>query len=349
MKNRHIFAGVLAVVLLTLLIKWSLRPKTPSPAEANAPDTTAEQLASGPTVTSSNAESENQIASRSAVQATVTNVPNLDGTEASQSIADMFAVPIDFYGEVIDESNNPVQGADIKFTWNKLGASNVIETGEASTRSDAGGLFSVEGKKSNGLNVEVKKSGYYTVGRGPFNFQYSQAHGGDIHHPDQRTPVIFHLRKKGVGVRLVTSNHGIRNDLSISAPTDGMPVHVDLLNRTKGQGSLEISQIKPDPKMWKQASQWSFQMSIPDGGFVEYQNEQFPYEAPETGYQTTVQFSFQKGQTNWTDGIAKDFYIRFSNPPLYGRLHVETAIDRGVSLTYAINPDGSRNLESGEP
>jgi hypothetical protein len=97
---------------------------------------------------------------------------------------------------------------------------------------------------------------------------------------------------------------------------------------------------------WKKATEWSFEMSIPTGGFVEYHDEEFPFEAPEGGYQPAIKYDFQKGQTNWATDISKDFYFRFGNPPVFGRLHLETTIgNSAVRLTYAINPDGSRNLE----
>jgi hypothetical protein len=85
-------------------------------------------------------------------------------------------------------------------------------------------------------------------------------------------------------------------------------------------------------------------MQASDGGFVE-ENDEFPFEAPESGYQPTVQFDFQKGQPGWTWDLQKDYYIKFGNPPRYGYLHLETSIGSGIRLTYAINPDGSRNLE----
>jgi len=43
-------------------------------------------------------------------------------------------------------------------------------------------------------------------------------------------------------------------------------------------------------------------MDIPDGGFVE-ENDEFPFEAPESGYQSIVDFAFQQGQPNWTTDI----------------------------------------------
>ena len=52
----------------------------------------------------------------------------------------------------------------------------------------------------------------------------------------------------------------------------------------------------------------------PDGGLVE-ESDEFPFEAPESGYQPVMQFDFQQGQTNWATMLKKDFYIKLGNPP----------------------------------
>ena len=88
-------------------------------------------------------------------------------------------------------------------------------------------------------------------------------------------------------------------------------------------------------------------MSIPSGGFIE-QNEEFPFEAPESGYKPMVEFDFRVGETNWSQSLHKSYYIVFGQPPRYGRIDVQTGIYRGVSLSYAINADGTRNLEPRE-
>ena len=86
-------------------------------------------------------------------------------------------------------------------------------------------------------------------------------------------------------------------------------------------------------------------MELTNGGFVE-ENDEFPFEAPEGGYRSVVDFHFEKGTVNWREDVKKSYYIKFGNPARYGWLHVDTSIlMSGVPLTYAINPDGSRNLE----
>jgi hypothetical protein len=177
--------------------------------------------------------------------------------------------------------------------------------------------------------------------RNQSEFDYSEGFVGDI-----TNPVFFYLRKRGNGTDLITSQYGVFRTLDFSASTrDGSPVRVDFFNRKVGPvGQMEVSQNKPTYEAWRTATNWSYKLAIPDGGFVET-NDEFPFEAPPSGYQPVMEFKFRKGETNWTDRIDKVFYIAFGNPRRYGRVRVETTMTTGTILEYAINPDGSRYLE----
>jgi hypothetical protein len=251
--------------------------------------------------------------------------------------------PINFYGKVVDESNRPIADASVHFVWNDLSPTG---TSEADAKSDAFGLFSLEGKTGKRLCLSASKNGYYTTAdaRVPC---YEYANPGDgLFTPDSAKPVLLRLRKKGSGVDLITSQYGMSPDFPVNIPRDGTPVNLDVMQRKIGpSGQIQVSENKPEHNAWQQAKSWSFRMEIAEGGFVE-ESDEFPFEAPETGYQPVVQFDFQQGQTNWTTGLKKDFYIKFGNPPRYGRFQVQTDISYGGAIiTYAINPDGSRNLE----
>jgi len=105
---------------------------------------------------------------------------------------------------------------------------------------------------------------------------------------------------------------------------------------------LEVSQNKPP---WSEASEWSFRLSLPDGGLVEDESE-FLFEAPETNFEPTVEAHFIKGTTNWTTHFVGKYYIAFGQPRRYGWLRIESDLSQEtIFLTYAINPSGSRNLE----
>jgi hypothetical protein len=277
-----------------------------------------------------------------AVAPAISTPSNTMTNGVNPTVAEVWQKPIDFYGRVIDENTNPVTGVHITFRWTDLTAPNQEQSD--STESDSTGLFSLRGKHGGSMTLWFNKEGYYSANHGQMSFNY--AVGSDILSPDPQNPVIFHVRKKGQGVALVTSSNGIRPSLSVLVPINGESVSVDLLRKqTETLGDLELSQVKPDRSHLQQATNWSFHMSIPVGGFIE-EDDAFPFTAPETGYQSTVNFAFVKDETNWSTQLTKNYYIAFGQPRKYGWLRVEANIaQQTVFLTYAINPSGLRNLE----
>lgn len=251
--------------------------------------------------------------------------------------------PINFYGYVIDESNSPVANAQISFEWNDLSERG---TSKADTKSDANGFFSLLDRRGKRLYVDVAKDGYYSSGNSRGSaFEYANPFDG-LFRPDPNHPVVFHLRKKGVGTDLNTSQHGIAGDFQIHIPRDGTPIQVDFMQRKTGAGGqMQITENKPEFKVWKSATNWWFRLEISDGGLIE-QNDEFQFTAPENGYTNVIKYNFQQGQPNWSINFKTNYYIKFGNPPRYGWLQFQTGIAYGGAiLIYAINPDGSRNLE----
>ena len=242
--------------------------------------------------------------------------------------------PIEFHGKVVDEETQAVAGASIHFIW-------LTDEGTPETNSTSAtdGSFSLAGVLGGSVSVSVWKTDYYEI-RSLNQHDFDNTGNGS----SSDNPVLFHLRKKGAGADLITSKYGFAPNLGVSAPLDGKPVWVDFFNRGVGSsGQLEISQVKPPYNGWKSATQWSYKLAIPDGGLI-VENDEFPFEAPQEGYQPVVEFNFQQGQ-NWKTDLKEDYYIKFGNPSRYGRIHVETSIMSGTSLQYFINPDGSRYLE----
>ncbi len=247
---------------------------------------------------------------------------------------------IEFYGKVVDENSNAITGAQVSFHWVEMPDATGNKT--ANTQSDAEGLFALHNQRGLDLGVSISKEGYYSSRRDNDSFRYGSIGGGKFS-PDPQNPVIFHLRKKGQGVELVTSANGMRSDVWVRIPKDNTSVRVDFFQKQASPtGQLEISQNKPP---FQGATNWSFSLSIPDGGLIENQDE-LQFEAPETGYQPSVEYDFTKGETNWTTQVTKQFYITFGQPRKYGWLRIESNLaQETIFLTYAINPSGSQNLE----
>jgi hypothetical protein len=260
------------------------------------------------------------------------------GRAQREMVAEKWRNPIEFYGKVVDQHDQPVAGTQIHFVWTDT---SVNGSSEANKSTDAQGKFALSGTTGRLLQVWLSKDGYYVPKTNQNNFDYATGYMAD-----PNNPVIFRLVKKGEGAELITSQHGMSStlDFSVSTP-DGSPVRVDFFNRKTGRdGQMEVSQNKPAYGAWQTATGWSYRLAILDGGFVETSDE-FPFEAPASGYQPVVEFKFQKGDPNWTEQINKTFYIVFGEPRRYGRIRVETTMTTGTILEYAVNPDGSRNLE----
>jgi len=215
--------------------------------------------------------------------------------------------PMEFYGKAVDESGVPLNGVTATISCVVFPENQFI----TNIPTGANGLFALHGVTGQALAASVTKQGYEEVrGNNEHFFTYYGAASGFM--PDSNNPIIFHLRKKGAGTELITSRHGISPELEIIGLHDGSAVRVNFFDqKVGGEGQMELSAVKP-PR-GQAATEWSFRMSIPDGGFIE-ENDEFPYDAPESGYQPTVDFHFKAGETNWTDTLHKQYYIAFGVP-----------------------------------
>jgi len=248
--------------------------------------------------------------------------------------------PINFWGRVVDESNEPITTVSVHFVWNDTNG-----TSEADTTSDGNGFFSLTDRKGKGLSVSIGKEGYYGTSSSRQSFEYANPANG-LFTPDQMNPVVFHLRKKGLGVDLIVSQNGMSTFMKISPPANGSPVFLDFFAHQVGNsGQLKIEGWK-EPKDHKTAqNNWGFRLTVPDGGLVE-DTDDLSFEAPDIDYQSVWEWHFTDGAADWQGGINKKYYIKFSNPPRYGTINFNTsAFTPTVYLEYKINPDGSRNLE----
>jgi hypothetical protein len=253
--------------------------------------------------------------------------------------------PIDFYGKVIDENSNPVVGVSIGFRW--AAQTEDVAATTATTQSDAEGIFSLHDKHGVGLSVQVSKEGYYTSQKDKRGFNY--ALGPDILSPDSSNPVIFHLQKKGKGESLVhIGGIGLHTMRDYLLAADGRPINVSLLDgqlMPAEQGDLQVEfQIGPPLDNFPSRITWSCRVAVPGGGLIQT-DEEFPFFAPENGYQTSDNWSVDA--TNWTQTLDKQYYIKLRDGN-FGRvkLRVIGVPNRAFfRMESFLNPSGSRNLE----
>ena len=94
---------------------------------------------------------------------------------------------------------------------------------------------------------------------------------------------------------------------------------------------------------------WSLELEIPNGGLVTNEDE-FMYQAPESGYQETYKVEMSEGAVNWTASLDQQFYIQLENGKYFGNLTVHLLTFHSpppvvLTLGITINPNGSRNLQ----
>ena len=114
-------------------------------------------------------------------------------------------MPLSFYGKVLDQADQPVQGAKVRFQWTDMSTTG---TTERFSETDAKGTFSLTGERGKNLDVKVSKQGYHAVGDGRANFEYAAFFEPNYIEPDPNNPVIFRLIKKQEPQRLVSTRTG---------------------------------------------------------------------------------------------------------------------------------------------
>jgi hypothetical protein len=341
MNRKVVFILVVAIATIISLLWWHKRRPPPSDqlvSVTNSP--TARSTFLGRTTS---VPSQNQTPSQPTSSAKTTGTITVEDY-VKRSIEDPqydWKQPVNFYGRVVDENNTPVADAGVHFEWNDISEKG---TSDADTVSDANGFFSLKDRRGKRLYVDVGKAGYYSSGDARnATFEYANPADG-LFTPDPNRPVVFHLRKKGIGADLI---HGLK---LLGSRIDGTLSYVDLSegkNSLTPPGDLTVqctrSAIGKDKKF-----DWTFTLGAPDGGLIESTDE-FMLLAPEDGYQPTYQISHKVGDPDWVAGEKHKFYVKSQGGKHYARIEITIIPDYGQNAAYDLkwdlNPNDSRNLE----
>lgn len=327
MKRKRLLI-ILAVVLLVLGLFWLLRAPQLERASSSG-------SASAPAATSPMA----QVQSSPIAEAKRFK-------EASALVESIFSSPIEFYGRVIDQEGDPVPYANVGYTAaDKFNASGSNYTGQA----DAEGNFHIAGIRGAGLGVAVRKDGYYFVDEttdqsvlsSAATFAYGM--GPDSYRrpaPTKDKPAVFVLHKMGETTPLV------RVERSAHIPKDGTPVTVDLrTGQLSPNGNFRIEAWTAAPAGGRKFT-WRCRITVPDGGIVERKG-QFDFEAPEDGYEESVELGMQQDAKQWTSQQQRNFFMKLSDGR-YARVNFRMIAggNHYFVLESFLNPKpGDRNLE----
>ena len=134
---------------------------------------------------------------------------------------------------------------------------------------------------------------------------------------------------------------------------DGRSYTIDLIKGTKTEGEsnagdMRVKITRPSETQPHTQYPWTCVVETIGGGLLE-SGDDFMYQAPETGYVSPYQLAFDARQTNWTEEVKGNFYIKSREGAVYGHIELDIIAqynDKSVfSINYSLNANGSRNLE----
>ena len=134
-------------------------------------------------------------------------------------------------------------------------------------------------------------------------------------------PVVFHLRKKGLGAELIQKDFPPGMGQYWQLHHDGTPIELDLLSGSQtvaGNGQLKLELWRDVSNMKRQPFDWKLQLSIPNGGLIET-NEELAFQAPKSGYQPSIVIDMPATNQNWQAEIRNKYYIQLPDGN-YGRI-----------------------------
>ncbi len=265
---------------------------------------------------------------------------------------EMCNVPIKFWGKVMDQDNQPLEGAKISggvmhgyITISGEGSSKDVKY---TVHTDVNGNFTIEGMKGFILGIdEVQKEGYELSKQATTSFSFG-VQSPNPFVPDANQPVVFRMWKKGSFEPLVAKN----GDFGI--PYDGTSVVVDLISGKKtndGKGDIRVT-LTRNPlqiKVGQKNFEWHATIEAVDGGIIESVDE-FMNRAPVEGYQSKIEKRMLADDPKWCRSWSVDFYLKSRGGQCYGRVNADLFTDSERSTTgfyfkSFLNPAGSRNLE----
>jgi hypothetical protein len=259
----------------------------------------------------------------------------------AEKVHNEWKTPIEFYGRVIDESNNVVSDANVDYSCNDTSPTG---TSYYHMTSDANGFFSFKGIQGKLLEVDVSKEGYYSYDPHGQFFNYAGENQNFV--PDAGNPVVFRLRKKGEGADLIKADFPPFAHIA-QLKGDGTLVELDLYQgkqASAGGGQLKLEFHRDPFNKNARIYNWNLQLKMSGGGFVGTE-EEFPFNAPESNYQSSIVFDMPTNNPDWQGKVNTNYYFQLPDGK-YGRMSFEFLPWNGVYTIHSfINPSGSRNLE----
>ena len=254
---------------------------------------------------------------------------------------------INFYGQTVDQDDNPLPGVQIKMIVpHYLGYSLDGKMIHADRTSDQNGLFDIHDANvtGDGFDMEYMSKKGYTLE--PMARSFGPMGGAP------GNPVIFKLWRNDIKEPLLTGSRALQYI------PDGRVYTIGITNGVISESSLANGDMtlwvkRPERIVLVQRFDWSSELQLIGRGLAEEPDlNSAMYVAPIEGYSNTFHFDARNGWSD-TTGVRR-FYLKLKNRD-YGRASIEIMayynkqIPGLIRIEYAINPIGSRVLRYSVP
>ena len=245
------------------------------------------------------------------------------------------AKSLDFYGKIVDQNGDPVAGVKVTAKVGVIISFTASGGYDATTLSDASGLFKFVGIHGSGTGFLLQKDGY------EFNARLAVSGRPKDYVPDPNHPVIFPMWK------LKGPEPMFHTDLQAGLACDGTPRNFNLRIPRRDSGNFVASLTRNPLNIdGGKPFDWTLTLSISGGGLIEIADS-YPYEAPASGY-NSISIKMPSDLKTWSPEAVKSYY--FYDGKNYGRVTVDIMASYQPPPTHIefdayINPSGSRNLE----
>lgn len=252
-------------------------------------------------------------------------------------------VPVNFYGEVIDQDNKPIPGTrvimNVRHSEYEVSSGIVSTYPKADVLTDIDGRFEWKGGSGDVIEVQsVTKEAYELEPNIKRNYAASS---GSL-----ESPIVFKMWNTNIHEQLVTG------DKNFQIIPDGRPYLIDLTKDTiadSGSGDLKVWVL--EKTLTDGSYEWSCEVGTINGGLLEETDSYSSmFSAPLGDYVPSFQLRQQfKGDPRGESGERR-FYLTLKNGTEFGRMAIEIYAPYNdhvpglIRLQYAINPSGSRVL-----
>jgi hypothetical protein len=268
--------------------------------------------------------------------------------------AAMDNMPIQFFGKIEDQNGVPVQGATVRVSvtsyledasvqWATGGGETVDQLIDLVT--DESGYFVLNGVRGRSLDINsITKVGFKDVPKHR-SYTYGERHGVR-HTPDPHRPDVFRILRQGETEPLIRT---VGAAWMFADKKYGIDLMTGKFRDAVGDESSHLVlsiQIDPSPKGRKD---WTVFVEAPRGGIIAFEDDfDFMLEAPEEGYNESIEWGMSKDDPKWTSRLSRNIFFRSNDGSVFAAINVQIYVGSdkvNVELTSVVNPRGSRNLE----